>query len=207
MIRYLSIVWLFCLAHSVNAQSAFTVKYFGLTIHPLGDPSAHLQPKKLDKNAVFVQNIGAFVGYEKFVHRDLLSVKIIQGVMTDCSNGLAAASHLGIRATLYQTPKHRLCFGIGPTFIVRESWIRFGPAYTSSGFFNEGRSDRFGDVQWKFVPYGFEFEYDYCFTKKDNLSVSVTPGVPLANIISIGWKHWIQIKDFDDIKLYVPKSK
>ena len=190
------------------AQTAFTVKYFGLTIHPFGDKTAHLQPNKLDPNAVFVRNNGLFIGYEKFIHQDLVSLKGIQGVMTDCSNGLAVVSHLGIRGTLFQNDKHRLCMGIGPTFIVRESWTRFGAAYTSSGFFNERQSERFGDLQWKFIPYGFEFEYDYCFTEKDNLSISLTPGVPLANIISIGWKHWVTIKRYDDnVKLYVPKSK
>jgi len=188
-------------------QSAFTVKYFGLTIHPFGDKTAHLQPKKLDPNAVFVLNKGLFVGYEKFLYEDLISVKFIQGVMTDCSDGLAEVSHLGIRATLLQSDKHRFCFGIGPTLIVRESWTRFGKDYTSSGFFNETYSNRLGALQWKFVPYAFELEYDYCITPKVNLSVSLTPGIPLANIISIGWKHWIKVKTFDtDVQLYVPKS-
>lgn len=191
---------------TLTAQSALTVKYFGMTIHPFGDKTAHLQPKKLDPNAVFVLNKGLFVGYERFVYQDLISIKVIQGVMTDCSDGLAEVSHLGVRATLLQTDKHRLCMGIGPTLIVRESWTRFGNAYTSSGFFNEANSERFGALQWRFVPYGFEFEYDYCISKKNNLSVSLTPGIPLANIVSIGWKHWINFKEFDDVKLYVPKD-
>jgi len=189
-----------------SAQSAFTVKYFGLTIHPFGDETAHLQPKKLDKNAVFVTNKGLFVGYERFVYQDLVSIKVIQGFMTDCSNGLAEVTHLGVRGTLIQSDKHRLCFGIGPTFIVRESWTRFGNLYEPSGFFNVSQTERFGAVQWKFVPYAFEFEYDYCITAKDNISVSVTPGIPLANILSIGWKHWITTKDYNEVQLYVPKE-
>lgn len=204
--RNVFVLWVMLFAIQAAGQSAFTMKYFGLTIHPFGDKTAHLQPKKLDPNAVFVLNNGLFVGYEKFVYQDLASVKIIQGVMTDCSNGLASVSHLGIRATLIQSDKHRLCFGIGPTFIVRESWTRFGADYTSSGFFNEAYSNRLGAIQWKFVPYAFEFEYDYCVTPKDNISLSLTPGIPLANIISIGWKHWLVIKEFDDVQLYVPKN-
>ncbi|MFT7591153.1 MAG: hypothetical protein ACI9UJ_001074 [bacterium] len=205
MIRSLFILIIIHCSCFVYGQSAFTVKYFGLTIHPFGDPTADLQPKKLDKNAVFVRNHGVFLGYERFVYQDLVSVKVIQGVMTDCSDGLAEVSHIGIRGTLLQSDKHRLCFGIGPTLIVRESWTRFGAAYTGSGFFNERQSKRLGTIQWKFVPYAFEFEYDYCFTPKDNLSVSLTPGIPLANILSIGWKHWLNIKRFDEPQIYVPK--
>lgn len=187
------------------SQSTFTAKYFGLTVHPKGDRTAHLQPNKLDKNAVFVRNTGLFVGYERFVYEDLISVKVIQGVMTDCSNGLASATHVGIRAGLVLSLKHDIYLGVGPTFIARESWSRFGSSYTSSGFFNETSTKKFGDVQWKFIWYGAEFEYDYKFNAKNCVSLSLTPGVPLAMIFSIGWKHWIKLPVKPEPVIYVPQ--
>jgi hypothetical protein len=82
---------------SLSAQETITLKYFGLTIHPFGDPTAHLQPNKLDSKARFVANVGLFAGYEKFFFKDLFSVKIIQGAVSDCSNGFASITHLGAR--------------------------------------------------------------------------------------------------------------
>jgi len=190
---------------SVQGQSAFTVKYFGLTVHPFGDKTADLQPYKLDKHARFVLNFGAFAGYERFVYKDFVSVKVIQGAFTDCSAGWASVTHLGVRLLLLRNEKHRLYFGVGPTFLVRNSWTRFGDRYTSSGYFNESDTRMLGDVQWKFIPYGCEFEYDYRFTERDYLSVSFTPGIPLACTFAIGWKHWLTIREFDYTKLYVPK--
>lgn len=201
----LAIAFLLSNAYSFG-QETLTIKYFGLTIHPFGDASAHLQPNKLDKNARFVVNTGLFVGYEKFLYEDLFSLKVIQGITTDCSNGLASISHFGARVLLMKTKKHRVYFGIGPTLIVRESWTRFGDDYESSGFFNEYNSKRFGPLQWKFIPYGLEFEYDYYFSDKNQLSLSFTPGVP-ATTFSIGWKHWFNLKAFDPYKVYIPRKK
>ena len=189
-----------------TGQETLTIKYFGLTIHPFGDKTAELQPNKLNKNAHFVANVGVFIGYEKFLYRNFFSVKLIQGVMGDCSNGLASATHFGPRVALLRKEKHRLYFGIGPTLLVRDSWNRFGNDYESSGYFNETYSSLLGELQWKLIPYAFEFEYDFAFTPKNQLSVSLTPGVP-AMIFSVGWKHWFHLREYDDLKLYIPKSK
>lgn len=190
---------------AVKAQSTFTLKYFGLTVHPFGDRTAELQPYKLDKEAHFVLNFGGYAGYERFVYKDLVSAKVIQGVFTDCSGGWASVTHIGVRALLFENDKHRLYFGIGPTLLVRHSWTRFGDNYQPSGYFNRADDTFLGDVQWKFIPYGCEFEYDYRWTERDHLSIGFTPGVPLACTFSIGWKHWITVKEFDYTKLYVPK--
>jgi hypothetical protein len=194
------------LAPTSRAQETLTLKYFGLAIHPFGDKTAHLQPNKLDEKARFVLNFGLFVGYEKFLYEDLFSVKAIQSITSDCSNGLASISHLGLRLLLMKTKKHRVYFGIGPTLIMRDSWTRFGDDYESSGFFNEYTSQRLGEIQWKFIPYAFEFEYDYVFSDKNQLSVSFTPAVP-AMTLAVGWKHWFNLKTFDRYKLYSPKKR
>ena len=65
------ILFALLLVHSsLSAQETMTLKYFGLTIHPLGDPTAHLQPNKLDPKARFVANVGVFAGYEKFLFKE-----------------------------------------------------------------------------------------------------------------------------------------
>lgn len=198
--------WLLLWMPVMHAQSTFTLKYFGLTIHPFGDRTAELQPHKLDKTAHFVLNFGGYAGYEHFVYKDLVSLKVIQGVFTDCSGGWASVSHFGVRALLLETRKHRLYFGIGPTLLVRNSWERFGDKYQPSGYFETAHHTLLGNVQWKFIPYGCEFEYDYRWTERNQLSVSFTPGVPLACTFSVGWKHWISIKTFDYLKVYVPRK-
>lgn len=188
------------------SQSTLTVKYFGLTIHPFGDKAAALMPYKADSRGVFIANFGGFVGYEKYIYEDFISAKIIQGVFTDCSGGLAGATHIGLRGVLIDRKKHRLSFGLGPTLIYRDSWNRFGERYTSSGFFNEYYSRSIGDIQWKFFYFGFEFEYDYLINSKNDLSVSFTPGVPMACIFSVGLKHWFS-KDFKKtLKLAKPRK-
>ncbi|MDG1331227.1 MAG: hypothetical protein P8P74_02780 [Crocinitomicaceae bacterium] len=189
-----------------HAQDAITIKHFGMTIHPFGDKTANLQPNKLDKNARFVLNYGLFLGYEKFVYEDLVSIKFIQGFLADCSNGFAMISHIGVRGAIYKSEKHRVYVGLGPAFLVRDSWNRFGEEYDASGYFNETYSKTFGDLQWKAAPIAIDIEYDFAFNPKNQLSFSFTPGVPLAMILSVGWKHWLHVKEFDKFKPYVPRK-
>lgn len=192
----------------MRAQDVVTLKYFGLTIHPFGDRTAALQPYKLDKKARFVMNFGGFAGYEHYVWRDLVSVKAIQGVFSDCSGGLAGISHIGVRGLLADNEKHRLMVGAGPAIMYRDSWARFGERYTPSGFFNNYHSRNLGDIQWKFFPLVMEFEYDYRVGEKTDLSVSFTPGLPMALTFSVGVKYWFR-KDFEPapVKIVRPSKR
>ena len=187
-------------------QSALTVKYFGLTVHPFGDKTAHLQPYKLDDKARFVANFGAFVGYEKFIYKKYLSVKLIEAAFTDCSGGWASIHHLGLRFLLLdKKSKHRLYLGVGPTYILRNSWTRFGEEYNGSGYFNVRESKWLGTVQSKFILYGMEMEYDYALNTNNHLSISFTPGIPLACIFSVGWKRDFNKQSYSKYKFYVPE--
>lgn len=188
LITLLGCMWL-C-AGVTRAQDAATLKYFGLSIHPFGDPTAELQPYKLDPNAFFVLNFGGFAGYEHYVWHDLASVKVLQGVFTDCSGGLSGFSHIGVRGLLASTERHRLMFGIGPALMYRESWARFGEKYTSTGYFNDYHSRNLGEIQWKLYPAVFEFEYDYRLGEKTDFSFSFTPGIPTVMTMQFGVKYW-----------------
>lgn len=185
-----------CFTIIASAQTTLTVKYFGITVHPTGDPTYALQPHKLDKHAHVVANYGGFVGVERFVYKDLISVKLIQGLFADCSGGWCSVTHIGGRMLLLERPKHRVYFGIGPAYMLRNSWARFGDKYKPSGFFNEDTIPVFGSVQHKLIPVSFELEYDWVFSPKNQVSFSFTPGVPLACIFSIGWKHWFSVRTY-----------
>ncbi len=179
-------------------QTTVTVKYFGFTVHPTGDPTAELQPYKLDKRARIVANFGGFIGVERFVYKDYFSVKIIQGLFTDCSAGWCSVTHIGGRMLLLRKPKHRIYFGLGPAYMIRNSWTRFGKDYEPSGFFRVDSMRNLGVVQHRFLPVSFEFEYDWVVSPKNQVSFSFTPGVPLACIFSVGWKHWFSLPDYEN---------
>jgi hypothetical protein len=196
---------LLCLTLKVHAQHAFTLRYLGLTVHPFGDNQANLQPYKLDKRAYLVANFGGVSGYEKYVWEDLLSIKIVQGLFSDCSGGWAAVSHLGFRGILIDKPKHRLLFGMGPTLFYREDWNRF-PGYEDTKVFRRLNNKWIGAMQYKLFLYGCEFEYDYRITDKLDLNLGFTPGAPLALIFSAGIKYWPS-RDFKKTdKFIIPKG-
>jgi hypothetical protein len=192
--KILSLIIVIIFTGVANAQSALTVRYMGLSIHPFGDPAAFLEPYKLDKKAVFVPNFGGVVAYEKFVWKSHTSIKIMQGAFADCSFGFAGVTHIGFRRILLDRKKHRLLFGMGQTFYYRDDWNRF-PNYRDGNVFKHTTSKHFGDIQYRLFWYGCEFEYDYQLGKKLDLNVGFTPGAPLVMLLSVGIKYWIN-KDF-----------
>lgn len=177
-----------------KSQSNFSLKYFGLTIHPFGDYSASIQPHKLDKQAYLVVNFGGYASYEYYVWLDKLSVRVKQGVFTDCAGGPMGVSHLGVQMNLFEIKRHRLGFAIGPTLIYRKDWNRFD-IYKDSGFWKRYHSSLCGDIQYKIILYGCEFEYDWLITDKFNFSAGFTPGFPFAFTFSAGIKYWFS-RDF-----------
>ena len=187
---------LISLTLSINlySQSNITVQYFGLTAHPFGDYTAEIQPYKLDKKARLVANFGGYISYEKLVWFDILSVRIKQGIFSDCSAGFMGVSHIGVNLRLWGNKKHRLSFAIGPAFIYRNSWNRFG-IYENRGYWNE-KEIYSQPTQYKTVLYACEFEYNYMLTKKIDLSVGFVPGFPNALALSVGAKFWLD-KDFN----------
>lgn len=183
------ILFILLFSANVKGQSNITVQYFGMTVHPFGDYTAEIQPYKLDKNARFVMNFGGFVSYEKFVWYDIVSLRVKQGIFSDCSAGFMGASHIGVNLRLLGNKKHRLSFAIGPAFIYRNSWNRF-EIYENRGYWNEG--EVFSQpTQYKTVLYACEFEYNFTLSEKIDLSVNFVPGFPNALALSVGAKFWL----------------
>jgi hypothetical protein len=159
-------------------KNAFTLKFFGLSAHLRATPYPELFKNKLDDKGIFVMNFGGIVGYDRFVVRDVISVRVEQGLYSDCASSLAGFTHLGWRGQIFKTGRHSLNGGFGPTLVYRRDWNRL-PGYEDDGYFN-----RSGDWQYKFYWYGGEFEYNYQLSEQYDLSLNLVPGIP--ELVSFG---------------------
>lgn len=164
-------------------QNNIGVKFFGLSVHPKGEKeNAFLMPNKLDKNGYLVMNFGAEVMCEKFIYQDLLSVKVIQALYSDCAARLGGFSHIGIRAKIFNLGKHSLYGGIGPTLVFRKNWLDLD-GYVNPNRFKGGPENKY---QHLFLWYGGEFEYKYQMNQKLDFAVSFVPGYPDLMSLAFG---------------------
>jgi hypothetical protein len=175
--------------HFAIAQNSFSLRYFGITIHPFGDQTAQLQPYKLDKHAIVVANFGGFASVDHYIKKDYIAITLMQAAFTDCSGGFGGFTHIGLRARLIDYKKHRVVVGGGPMLYYREDWNRFDE-YHDSGYFHRYHSSHFGDIQYKIFWTGFEFAYHYEFSKHFDFNAGFTPGLPLACSFSAGLTWW-----------------
>ena len=159
-------------------KNAFTVKFFGLSAHLRQASYPELYPNRLDEKGIMVVNFGGIAGYERFLLRDILSVRVEQGIYADCSSSLAGFSHIGWRGEIFRTGRHSLNGGFGPTLVYRRDWNRL-EGYEDDGYFR-----RDGDWQYRFYWYGGEFEYNYQLTAQHDLSINLVPGIP--ELVSFG---------------------
>lgn len=160
------------------SKNAFTIKYFGLSVHLKETPYPEIFPNKLDEKGYTTLNYGAIVGYDRFVVRHVHAVRLQQAVYADCSGSLAGFTHIGWRGLIFQKGKHSLNGGIGPTLVYRRDWNRL-EGYEDDGYFN-----RRGEWQYKFYWYAGELEYNYKLSDKTDLSLNLIPGIP--ELISFG---------------------
>lgn len=169
---------------NVAAQYNFGVKYFGLSMHPKGDKQANLMPHKLDDKGVFVVNFGTILSFQQFIYRELVSVKVAQGIYTDSGGLPSGHTHVGFRTVFFEKGKNNISLGFGPTLIYRRNWnVKEG--YVSTGLFKES-----GNIQYKLVMYGGEFEYNRYLNEHFDLSVNFLPGYPLVMSLGVGIRWW-----------------
>ncbi len=103
---YRSLLSLFILTFfafsSLFTQNIVGVKLFGLSIHTeVENGNEKIFPRKLDNNGIFVFNLGATINYERLVYKDFVSIKVVQGLYSDCANKFAGFSHIGIRGRFF----------------------------------------------------------------------------------------------------------
>ncbi|MDX5435778.1 MAG: hypothetical protein LPK03_01190 [Pontibacter sp.] len=159
-------------------RNAFSLKFFGLSLHLKESPYPEIFPNRLDEKGYLTFNYGAIAGYDRFIVQDKLSVKVQQGLYADCAGKLAGFSHLGFRALIFRKNNHSLNGGVGPTLVYRQDWNSID-GYQDDGYFN-----RNGTWQYKFYWYAGELEYNYSIKPNTDLSVSLVPGLP--ELISVG---------------------
>ncbi len=182
---------LMVLTLNLSAQNNFGLKYFGLSIHPKGEKdNAFLMPRKWDKEAYLVLNIGGVISYEHFIHQDILSIKIAQALYADCAARTGGFSHIGVRGSILKKGKHRLNGGIGPTIVYRRNWLEMD-GYINPNRFKGGQEDRW---QYLFLWYGGELEYKYACSKGWDFSASFVPGYPDLMSLSFGLNYKWQRK-------------
>ncbi len=191
--RHISFILGFIFVVNVQAtlaQSNVNFKYFGLSVHPKGDPNAPLMPLNPDKKGYLVFNLGGMLSYEKFWKPQKYSFKVIQALYTDCAALLGGFTHIGVRAIIFQNKRHSLNGGLGPTFIYRRNWYQL-PGYQDSGFFDGTPQSAW---QYKFIPYAGELEYNYKLTDKMDFSTTFVPGYPSLISLSFGLRYWFDQK-------------
>lgn len=173
--------------NNARAQRNWGFKYFGLSLHPKGDPNAPLMPLNPDKKGYLVFNLGGMVSYEQFFKPQRFSFKGIQAVYTDCAAQLGGFTHLGLRVVFFRSRRHSLNVGFGPTFIYRRNWNKL-PGYQDSGFF-KGTPQTYW--QYKLIPYAGEIEHNYQLTDKMDFSTILVPGYPDLISLSFGLRFWL----------------
>ncbi len=191
MVRTLFILWLLMLSvlpfSWSRAQEAFknsiTVKAFGLSVHLKESPYPEIFPNRLDSKGYTTINYGGIVGYDRFVVRNDLSVRMEQGLYADCAESMAGFTHIGFRGKIFRKGRHSVNGGIGPTLVYRRDWNRL-EGYVDNGYFN-----RRGDWQYKFYWYGGEFEYNYQLSEQNDLSLTLIPGIPELVSFGIGFRR------------------
>lgn len=88
-------------------------------------------PWKLDPKGIVVFNPGVTLNFEYFVWRDIISIKLVQGLYGDCAMQFAGFSHLGFRVRFLKIARFSMNVGIGPTFLYKRSWYKL-PNYDPS---------------------------------------------------------------------------
>jgi hypothetical protein len=172
---FIIIFTFFLVGHSVAQQFTVGIKLTGLSIHPAGATNASLMKYKLDENGVFVFNPGIRLNFEYFFYKNIASIKIEQGLYLDCANQFAGFTHIGLRGRIFETEKHSLNGGIGPTIFFRKNWYKLDGYIDDVENFKGSPEDNW---QWWFILYGGEFEYNYKINEMKELSTSIVPFIP-----------------------------
>lgn len=171
---------------SAWGQQNVGIRFFGLSIHPHGEKAnAAIMPLKLDKDAYFVQNLGGILSYETSIYKGVFLAKGAIGLYSDCAARFAGFFHIGLRGRIFQTSKHSLYGGIGPTLIFRRNWLQI-EEYKDQKLFKGNKENIF---QYLFLWYGGEFEYRYKIAPQLDGVVSFIPGYPDLMSLSIGLNY------------------
>ncbi|MFW6244455.1 MAG: hypothetical protein ACOC36_01070, partial [Fibrobacterota bacterium] len=95
-------------------------------------------------------------------------------------------THIGLRGRIFQSGKHSLNGGFGPTLLFRRNWYHVPDYDDSFAFFHGAKEDYW---QHRFIWYGGELEYNYALRDRIDLSVTFVPGYPDLMNLSFGIRY------------------
>jgi hypothetical protein len=123
-----------------------------LSIHPYGAINAALEPLKLDGRGVLVPNLGLMASYEFFLLPCFRKAR--QSGYFDCALQPSGISHLGFRG-YFINARNTL---IGRRY--RSHVDLPQDMVDSSGYLPYSFYENAGSIDWAFLWYGGEFEWD-----------------------------------------------
>ena len=184
----IGVVMMFLTSFPIFAHDfSFGVKLFGLSIHPSGAPNYRLFPWKLDPKGIVVFNPGVTLNFEYFVWRDIISIKLVQGLYGDCAMQFAGFSHLGFRVRFLKIARFSMNVGIGPTFLYKRSWYKLPNYDPSSESYKGGTKGE--DWQHLFYWYAVEIETNVKVNDNSDVSITIIPGIPEIINFSAGFRY------------------
>lgn len=125
--------------------------------------------------------LGMNVSYDYHVSGPFL-IRTSVAYYRDCAFVNAGYIHAGFRGRLLESGPHIINGGLGPTLVVREDWHQF-QEYDGDSFFGDRVLGRW---QYRFIPYGGEFEYLYRISDRLEFQASIIPGIPIVLTTKFG---------------------
>lgn len=164
-------------------KNFLSAQWIGFTAHPGQGSMPERYPLKLDKKGYAVLELGLNVNYDRHISGPFL-MRVSAAYYKDCAFVNAGYVHIGFRGRVFQKGPHTINGGMGPTLIVREDWHQF-PEYEGDAFFG---SRVHGKWQYRFIPYGGEFEYLYRINEDLEFQASLIPGIPIVITTKFGFR-------------------
>lgn len=183
----LTLVFLFALCISCNAQWFVGVKLMGVSIHTDQHANGHLYKNTIGKSKRVAFHLGLALTTE-YMFNDWFSMKVDQVAFRDCAGNFSGMSMFNLRYTQDFGKGGNGSVGMGPFFYYRKSWIPID-GYVDDGYFKESKNKAW---QTKFVWYGGELEYNYPINDRVDLSTNILPGIPVVVAVASGVRTRIE---------------
>ena len=172
------LIFIFLFGH-IYCEHMVSIKLMGISFHPKGANSSKIMPLKFDNEGFLVPNFGIIFSYENKIN-DTVSFRVSQGFYYDCALQPAGFSQINIRGDIYKNDEFRINGGCGPTLIYRKSWEGL-EGYNPTSFYKSR-----GKIEYVYLWYGGDFEFDKRLDKDTELQIAFVPGYPALMNLSAG---------------------
>ncbi len=185
---FLIFFFIFFIKKEGFSQNNYSLKFFGLGLHPFSDENSALAKSKLDKNGVFTFEPGIIFSSEFFINTNMVSLKPMQSIYLDKMGKIAGFTHFGIRAYVLNHKRHTLALGLGATLFYHKDWSNL-PNYIENDKYN-----LITPYQYKLFLLSGEIEYNYYYSKMNYLTFSLNHIDLEGFTFAFGVKHLFKYK-------------